>query len=325
MKRVTTFEIRIAACDRPHMLRRAVKGLQAQTYHHWKAIVFDDSSSYASKDVVQSIADDRISYVRNPKRLGAAGNIDQCFSPTKVLGGDYACLLEDDNFWLPDFLSLISDRISNGCWEIILSNQRIYEEGVGLRPPGETTRGDWFSTDSVGPLDLRATLLLMEGLSNGGLVWRLGAETDLRVGPQMSEAGLQEACRSLLVKTPFLFIKEPQAVWTLMPKSKSARATETNRMIGRGMQSIRDFVLRAHGRSVVRIAQSLAAKMGLTSRFVETLAYDGYPHLAGELLRGRTRLVCRAFAKGLAIRVFEKDACAVFLKSSRPAKISCSE
>jgi hypothetical protein len=320
MKRVTIFEIRIAACDRPDLLWRAVKSLQAQTYPHWKAIVFDDSSSHTSKDVIQSIADDRISYVRNPKRLGAAGNIDQCFSPTKVLGGDYACLLEDDNFWLPDFLSLIADHINNGRWEIILANQRICEEGVGLRPPRETTRGDWFSTSSVGPLDLRATLLLMEGLSNGGLVWRLGGETDLRVGPQVPEAGLQEACRSLLVKTPFLFIKEPQAVWTLMPKSKSARAAETNRMIGRGMQSVRDFVLRAHGRTIVRIAQPLAEQMGLTSRLVETLAYDGRPHLAGELLRGRTRIVCRAFAKGVAIRILEKDACAAFLKSSRPAK-----
>jgi glycosyltransferase involved in cell wall biosynthesis len=325
MKSPITFEIRIPAYDRHEMLCRALNSLQAQTYPHWKAIVFDDSSSYASKDVIQSIADDRISYLRNPKRLGAAGNIDQCFSPTKVLGGDYACLLEDDNFWLPDFLSVISDHIGNGRWEIILSNQRINEEGVGLRPLCETTRGDWFSTTSVGPLDLRATLLLMEGLSNGGLVWRLGSETDLRVGPQMPEAGLQEACRSLLVRTPFLFIEEAQAVWTSTSKTKSARATESNRMIGRGMQSIRDFVLRIHGRSVVHIAKSLAARKGLTSRVVEALAYSGHPHLAGDLLRGRGRLVCRAFAKGLAIRAFQRDPCAAFLRSSLPAKISCPE
>lgn len=321
MKRATLFEIRIAACDRPDLLRRAVKSIQAQTYPHWRAIVFDDSTSCASRNVIKSFADDRISYVRNPQRLGAAGNIDQCFSSTKVLGGDYACLLEDDNFWLPDFLSLIADHIENDRWEIILANQRIFEEGVGFHPPGDTTRGNWFSTSSIEPLHLRATLLLMEGVSNGGLVWRLGGDTDLCVGPQMQQTGLQEACRSLLVRTPFLFIKEPQAVWTLMPKSKSARATETNRMIGRGMQSVRDFVLRAHGRSVVRLAEPLAEKMGLTSRLVETLAYSGHPHLAGELLRGRFRPVCRALVKGLAIRVSEKDACAAFLISSRLARI----
>jgi hypothetical protein len=198
---------------------------------------------------------------------------------------------------------------------LILANQRISEEGVGLRPSKETTRGEWFSAGSVAPLDLRARLFLMEGLSNGGLVWRLGGETDLRVGPKVREPGLQEACRSLLVKTSFLFIGEPQAVYTLMPKSKTARASETHRSFGRGMQSIRDFVLRVHGRSVVHVAKSLANRLGLGARLVEALAYSGHPYLLGELLRGGAPLVCRAFAKGLAIRLVEPNPCAAFLKS----------
>jgi hypothetical protein len=318
MNQLPKFEVRIPACERPEMLRRAVKSLQAQTYPHWRAMVFDDSPSSNSRDVIQSIADDRISYVRNPQRLGAAGNIDQCFSSLRASGGDYGCLLEDDNFWLPDFLSLIVNHIGqNGC-ELILANQRISEEGVGLRPASETTRGEWFSAGKVGPLDLRARLFLMEGLSNGGLVWRLDGQTDLRVGPKVREPGLQEACRSLLVKTPFLFIEEPQAVYSLMPKSKTARASETNRSFGRGMQSIRDFVLRVHGRSVVHVAKSLANQLGLGARLVETLAYSGHPHLVGELLRGRAPLACRAFAKGLAIRLVERNPCAAFLQSILP-------
>jgi len=314
VNRPTTFEVRIPACERPEMLRRAVQSLQAQTYPHWRAAIFDDSSSFNSQDVIQSIADDRISYLRNPQRLGAAGNIDQCFSSVKALGGDYGCLLEDDNFWLPDFLSLIVSHIGkNGC-ELILANQRISEEGTGLRSPSETTRGGWFSAGSVGPLDLHARLFLMEGLSNGGLVWRLGGETDLRVGPKVQKPGLQEACRSLLVKTPFLFIDEAQAVYTLIPKPKTARVSETNRSFGRGMQSIRDFVLRLHGRSIVHVAESLANQLGLGARLVEALAYSGHPHLVGDLFRSAP-LVCRAFAKGLAIRLVERDPCADFLKS----------
>jgi hypothetical protein len=325
MKFPITFEIRIPACDRPQMLRRALNSLRAQTYPHWKALVFDDSLSSDSRSVVENGSDDRISYFHNPQRLGAGRNIDQCFSPAKLSGGEYACLLEDDNYWLPDFLSLIANQTSNDKWELVLANQRIGVDGVGLCPESETTRGGWLSAGSVTPLSLRATLLLIEGLSNGGLVWRLDSDTDLRVGSMVPEAGLQEACRSLLVKTRFLFIEEAQAVWTSTSKTKSARATESNRMIGRGMQSIRDFVLRLHGRSVVRIAKSLAAQKGLTSRVVEALAYSGYPHLAGDLLKGRGRAVCRAFAKGLAIRAFERDPCAAFLTSSLPAKISCPE
>jgi hypothetical protein len=300
------------------MLRRAVKSLQAQTYPHWRAEVFDDSCSSTSRDVIQSIADDRISYVRNPQKFGAAGNIDQCFSPVRASGGDYGCLLEDDNFWLPDFLSLIANHIGKDRGELILANQRINEEGVGLRTPSETTRGEWFSAGNVKPLDLRARLFLMEGLSNGGLVWRLGGETDLRVGSSVQEPGLQEVCRSLLVKTPFLFIEEAQAVYTLMPRSKTARASVTNRSFGRGMQSIRDFVLRVHGRSVIHVAKSLANQLGLGARLVETLAYSGHPHLVGELLRGKAPLAFRAFAKGLAIRLVERNPCAAFLKSIYP-------
>jgi len=314
MKQLTTFEVRIPACDRPKMLRRALSSLQMQTYPHWTAIVLDDSMSPESKEVVESFGDDRISYSHNPQRLGAAGNIDQCFSPAQRSGGDYACLLEDDNFWLPDFLSLVARQLETGSWSLILANQRVSEEGISLRPASETTRGDWFSAGCISPLRLRATLLFMEGLSNGGLVWRLGGETDLRVGSNVRETGLHEACRSLLVVSPFLFIEEPQAVWTLMPKSNTARVTESNRMISRGMQSIRDFVLRVHGEAVVCVAKTLALQLGLASQLVVALAYSGHPNLARELLRGKLIFAGRAFVKGLAIRFVEKDPCAAFVK-----------
>lgn len=316
-----SFEVRMPACDRPQMLQRAVNSLRAQSYPRWKAIVFDDSTSSDSRELINSVADDRFSYVRNDRRLGAAGNIDQCFSPIRKVGGDYACLLEDDNFLLPNFLSQIADRVSKEESELILANQRIYEDGVGLRAPNETTRGDWFSEGEVSPAYLRATLLLMEGLSNGGLVWRLEHRIDLQVGPGVSQTGLQEACRSLSVSSPFLFIEEPQAIWTKMPDSKSARALETYRAFGRGMQSIRDYVLGTHGETVVRLAKSIAAQLGLTARLVESLSYSGRPYLAGELLKGHATLACRALAKGLAIRLCEKDPCAAFLGSLPHGKL----
>jgi glycosyltransferase involved in cell wall biosynthesis len=315
MHRPITFEVRIPTYERPLLLRRAINSLQKQTYESWKAIIFDDSTSFDSQAVVRTIADDRICYVRNHERLGAAGNIDQCFSPVSGLGGDYACLLEDDNFWLPDFLSLIRDHVGNERWVLLLANQRIYEEGVGLRPAAETTRRGWFAANVVDPLYLRAMLFFMEGVSNGGLVWCLERGGDLRVGPSVRATGLQEACRSLLVSTPFLFIDEAQAVWTLAPKARTARASETNREIGRGMQSIRDFVLSLDGRASVRIAISVAERLGLLSRLVEALAYSSRPHLAAGLLRGRARIAARAFAKGVAIRLFEPDPCASFIGS----------
>ena len=168
----------------------------------------------------------RITYKKNEARMGAAGNIDQCFSPRAMLSGHYGCLLEDDNYWLPDFLAELNRNIIKTDSQLILANQRINDEGRGFQGQDTTTRGDWFCDGVVSPLYLRGSLLLMEGISNGGLVWRLEDKLDLRVGPTVKEAGLQEACRSLLVSTPFLFISRALAVWTSMPQSNSARAQE---------------------------------------------------------------------------------------------------
>ena len=297
------------------MLRRAIESLLRQTYPHWKAVIFDDSTSVDARDVVQSAGDGRITYKKNQARMGGAENIDQCFSPQAMFSGHYGCLLEDDNYWLPDFLSELGRNIGKTDIKLILANQRINDEASGLQEPNLTTRGDWFFDGVVSPLYLRASLLLMEGISNGGLVWRLEDKIDLRVGPRIKEAGLQEACRSLLVRTPFLFISHALAVWTSVPQSDSARAQETHRLFGRGMQSIRSFVLRRHGRAVVEMAKPIAERLGLSSRLVEVLAYSGYPQLAGDLVRGRTSTAGRGVAKGLAIRLVQSDPCNSFIES----------
>jgi len=314
------FEIRMPTYNRPDLLRRAIESLLRQTYPHWTAVVFDDSTCDEAREIVQSTGDDRITYKKNQVRMGAAGNIDQCFSPQAMFSGHYGCLLEDDNYWLPDFLAEVSKSLSGRDSQIILANQRVCDEGSGLQGPEVTTRGDWFFGGVVSPLYLRATLLLMEGISNGGLVWRLEHEVDLRVGPTVKEAGIQEACRSLLVTVPFLFISQALAVWTFLPQSESGRAHETYRSFGRGMQSIRSFILRSHGRTVVEAARPIARRQGLDSRLVETLSYAGYPHFAGDLVRGRTSAACRAVTKGLAIRLVQENPCNEFI--SLPARLS---
>jgi GT2 family glycosyltransferase len=167
------FEVRMTAFERPALLRRALESLLVQTHTGWRANVMDDSRSAAISELVATMDDDRIVYSHNPERLGAAGNIDQCFLPEALQGGNYACLLEDDNYWLPDFLANIATILADHPWDLVLANQRIHDEDTGLRPEAETTRGAWFGGGAVDPLELRASVLLMEGLSNGGLVWRI--------------------------------------------------------------------------------------------------------------------------------------------------------
>ena len=308
------FEVRIPTHERPRMLLRALRSLQAQTYVRWNAVVLDDSKTPDAAEVVRSLNDERITYSRNEFRHGAAQNIDQCFLPGCKGHAQMACLLEDDNYWLPEFLSLIASKLRTREWNVIFANQRINKEGCGLLPETETTRGALFDDGELSPLRLRASLLLHYGVPNGGLIWRLGSAVDLRVGPSVRQTGLHEACRTLLIEDSVLFVKEAQAVWTDLPAPMSARAGDENRVIGRGIQSVRDFVLRTHGDEVIRLAIDLAATQQLTGNLATTLAYSGYIRRAIQLV-GYRAADWKSWLKGIAIRCVQSNPCQRFLSS----------
>jgi glycosyltransferase involved in cell wall biosynthesis len=316
------FEVRIPSYERPSLLRRALDSLIGQTYPHWSAVVFDDSQSNAIQQLTSAIEDKRIRYERNRERLGAARNIDQCFAPAPLCGGDWACLLEDDNYWLPEYLARASRSVGRHACDLALANQRVHDEIDGLLDPTHTTRGSWFQPGMITPLELRARLLLMEGVSNGGLLWSLQGGIDLRVGPDVKETGLHEACRSLLVGRPFLFVEQPYAVWSSMAKDATARAGERNRTIGRGNQGLRDFVLRTHGVELLTSAERTARQLGLLETLRRNVAHCGHRDLLNPREVGIDFPILRAALKGYALRLVEADPCADFFKRGRPARIS---
>jgi glycosyltransferase involved in cell wall biosynthesis len=309
------FEVRVPAFERPAMLLRALQSLQSQTYPHWTAVIHDDSRSAAAEEVVAQLADARIRYRRNPQRLGAAANIDQCFDPAPNAGGQYGCLLEDDNFWQPALLETVAATLRAGAAPLLMVDQRINDEGVGLRAGSETTRGRWFTGDTIEPLALQASLMFMEGVSNGGLVWRLDAGLDLRVGRAVTYTGLQEACRTLLIRQPVPFVRRAEAVWTALPKSQTARRDERNRVIGRGMQGVRRFVLQRRGRAVIDAAAAMGRRLGLSDALAAAVW-----HSAGARAwhwRDVVGVEPLAWLKGLALRAIEPDPCRDFLDSRR--------
>ena len=100
-----TVEIRIPTYKRPALLRRALNSVLEQSYSDWLAIVFDDSPGQEGQPVVQSLNDPRLIYQPNDKNLGGSANIDQAFySGSYIEGSEFATILEDDNWWYPEFL-----------------------------------------------------------------------------------------------------------------------------------------------------------------------------------------------------------------------------
>ncbi len=94
------FSIIIPTYNRANMLTKAIESVLAQTYDNWELIIVDDGSTDNTKEVVLSYKSDKIKYVyqKNQKESVARNKgID-------IAKGDYICFLDDDDYYLDNFL-----------------------------------------------------------------------------------------------------------------------------------------------------------------------------------------------------------------------------
>jgi glycosyltransferase involved in cell wall biosynthesis len=268
-------EIRVPTFRRASMLRRCLKSIISQTYKHWVALVLDDSPSQEGREIVNEFQDARLVYLPNERNLGCCGNLDLAFSSLPLASGGFACVLEDDNQLLPDFLEANLELVSKSGLNVVLRNQWIgYEDknsNVTVGP--ETTRGNVFGNHDriLEPIDIRGSMFFSEGISNGGLFWRLGCGVNLAVGKEVVFSPLQEYCRSLQILGSVYFGAEPKAIFSLPQDGSTLREPLENRRFNRGRQSIYARLLDHHGVSLCDRAWSLAN---------QRKAYEHLIHLA---------------------------------------------
>lgn len=98
-----TVSIVIPTHNRAELLKRAINSVLRQTFEDFELIVVDDASSDNTPEVVESINDGRIRYVRLKKNSGGpvARN-----TGIKKARGEFIALLDDDDEWLPNRLEL---------------------------------------------------------------------------------------------------------------------------------------------------------------------------------------------------------------------------
>src|ERR1035437_4080037 len=144
-------EIRIPTYRRAGLLKRALASLLSQTEGDWVAIVLDDSPDRDGREVIAQLRDPRILYRPNATRLGCAVNLDQAFATESYAGAAYACVLEDDNWFLPEFLASNMSALERSGFCVLLRNQQIVWEGQGIKPfkAEQTTRGAVFSEGAL--------------------------------------------------------------------------------------------------------------------------------------------------------------------------------
>ncbi|TAE60377.1 MAG: glycosyltransferase family 2 protein [Nostocales cyanobacterium] len=255
-------EIRVPTYKRPELLKRALKSLISQDFENWKAIIMDDSPEQEAKEIVELFADERLIYSPNPKNLGSAGNIDRAFQSSSIVGGTYACILEDDNWFMPSFLSENIHSLEKNNVNILLRNQEIYlKQDNDFFPTHRTTRGDYLTSKIYQPLELCACTFLCEGISNGGLFWKTSTLSNLQVGNKVKDAGLQEYCRTLQINEKLYFADKPLCYWSEMPISLSLRNPINNRLFARGVQSLRRFLIKKYGQDIIFASKQMAISL----------------------------------------------------------------
>lgn len=105
--------------NRGHLISGGIRSVVQQTFVDWELIVVDDGSTDNTKEVVTSFGDKRIKYFyQNHTERSAARN-----RGLDLAKGKYICFLDDDDDFLPMYLTAFSTYLeSNNYPEIILRN-----------------------------------------------------------------------------------------------------------------------------------------------------------------------------------------------------------
>ncbi|NJE76716.1 glycosyltransferase [Thermococcus sp. ES12] len=96
-----TVSVVIPTYNRSNLLKRAIESVLSQEFEDFELIVVDDASSDNTPEVVESIEDGRIRYVRLKRNSGGPVTRN---TGIKKARGKFIALLDDDDEWLPNRL-----------------------------------------------------------------------------------------------------------------------------------------------------------------------------------------------------------------------------
>lgn len=142
--------------NRGYILERSIKSVLNQTYKDLELIIVDDNSNDNTEEIIKSIKDNRIRYIKQKENLGAnkARNRGICESR-----GDLIAFQDSDDEWLPNKLEIqirelkkkksdlvfcSFNRFENDKKEII-PNKNINESNI----QNELLHGNFISTQTI--------------------------------------------------------------------------------------------------------------------------------------------------------------------------------
>ena len=104
---------------------QAIQSLISQSYPHWRLTVYDNASTDATREVVQSFSDDRITLAVIDKTVAVWDNWNRCLSEVK---GDFFQLLCADDALHPSCFEkkiMLAEKPENAAITIFSSNRNL--------------------------------------------------------------------------------------------------------------------------------------------------------------------------------------------------------
>ena len=128
-------------------IRETIQSVLDQTYQNWELIIVDDCSTDNTDEVVASIQDDRIRYLKNEKNSGAAVSRNRALREAK---GRWIAFLDSDDLWISEKLEKQISFMEKNGYSFTYTN---YEEidvegnstGVKVTGPKKVTKTGMFN------------------------------------------------------------------------------------------------------------------------------------------------------------------------------------
>jgi glycosyltransferase involved in cell wall biosynthesis len=209
--------------QRNHLLPRAIKSLLSQSFTDWVCEVHNDApGNNFPLDFIAKLNDNRFTVHNHPVNLGPVISFNYAF---EGCAEDYATLLEDDNWWEPDFLSeMISLMDGNSSINVAWSNMHLWQEKENNQwePTGKTT---WPIGNSVSYFEWPNERQVMGALhSNGSMLYRGKNSINYEI-PSNTLFNAVELVRERAFEHPIALVHQPLANFAVtLASSRSADA-----------------------------------------------------------------------------------------------------
>ena len=129
----------IPTYNRAYVVGRAIQSVLNQTYKNFEILVVDDGSTDNTNEIVRSVNDERVRYIRHEKNKGAAAARNTGIMAAK---GKYIAFQDSDDEWLPEKLEKQMAAFRNASSQIgvvYTGMLRIEGDGKTYMPPPEVT------------------------------------------------------------------------------------------------------------------------------------------------------------------------------------------